>query len=88
MAIRSKLLRDQPEKPIERAVWWIEYVIRHPHSSHLRTPTTELGFFRSNSLDLYAILYSTFLLVLFSVLWLAGKLRKLCNGSGNKIKIN
>ncbi|KAJ6634327.1 UDP-glucosyltransferase 2, partial [Pseudolycoriella hygida] len=51
MAKRSRLLRDQPERPIERAVWYVEYLLRNPDASHLRTPTIELGFIRSNSLD-------------------------------------
>lgn len=88
MAIRSRLLRDQSEKPIERAVWWIEYVIRNPDASHLRTPTIELGFIRSNSLDLYAALYTSFLLVSLFALYFVMKLYRMCSASGKKIKKN
>lgn len=88
MAIRSKLLRDQPEKPIDRAVWWVEYVLRNPDASHLRTPTIELGFFRSNSLDVYALLYTGFISVVISVLYLLRAGCKKCCGSEKKLKTN
>ncbi|CAL4087206.1 unnamed protein product, partial [Meganyctiphanes norvegica] len=32
----SKIIRDQPETPVERAVFWTEYVIRHKGAPHLR----------------------------------------------------
>ncbi|XP_063834010.1 UDP-glucuronosyltransferase 2B20-like [Ostrinia nubilalis] len=30
------LMQDQPQTPLERAVWWTEYVIRHSGARHLR----------------------------------------------------
>lgn len=88
MAKRSKLLRDQPEKPIDRAVWWIEYMLRNPDSSHLRTPTIELGFVRANSLDLYAILVSFVFLVSFIIFHSVMKLCTLGRGGDKKVKRN
>uniref|UniRef100_A0A1B6DQ16 UDP-glucuronosyltransferase n=1 Tax=Clastoptera arizonana TaxID=38151 RepID=A0A1B6DQ16_9HEMI len=38
----SNLVKDEPQKPMEKAIWWIEYVIRNKG-----TP------FRNSSLDLY-----------------------------------
>jgi hypothetical protein len=32
----GQILMDQKEHPVERAVWWIEHVIRHPGMKHLR----------------------------------------------------
>lgn len=86
MAIRSRLLRDQPEKPIDRAVWWVEYILRNPDASHLRTPTIELGFLRSNSLDMYALLYTGFILVIIALFFLIRTLWKKCYGSDKKMK--
>jgi glucuronosyltransferase len=53
MAIVSQRLRDQPEKPIDRAVWWVEWVLRNPRPEHLASPTMQLGGFRSNLYDVY-----------------------------------
>lgn len=94
MAIRSRLLRDQPKKPIKSScIWWMEYMLRNSDASHLRTLTIELGFIRSNCLDLCAILYSFVMLALFFALYFLVKLYRLCGGSGistgnKKIKTN
>lgn len=69
MAIRSRRLRDQPEKPIDRAVWWIEYVLRNPKCPHFHSPVKELGFISGNSLDLYGILLVIFLAMAAGVGW-------------------
>lgn len=32
----DEFAKDQPIEPLEKAVWWIEYVIRHNGTKHLR----------------------------------------------------
>ncbi|XP_053666699.1 UDP-glycosyltransferase UGT5-like [Anopheles marshallii] len=51
---RSALFRDQPEKPLERAIWWIEWALRHPHEDRLRSRTVEMGKFVANGYDVAA----------------------------------
>lgn len=60
----SKLFRDKPEKPLDRALWYIEYVLRHPEPNHLQSPTVKLGSFKSNLYDI--------LLFVFRVLFMLG----------------
>lgn len=31
-------------KPLDRAVWWTEYVLRHRGASHLRSPTANISW--------------------------------------------
>lgn len=88
MSIRSKRMRDQPEKPLDRAVWWIEFVLRNPDSSHLRPPTIEMGFVQANSLDLYAILFTGFLVGIFVVAYLVRGLCKQNPRQQQKVKNN
>lgn len=64
MVRRSKFLRDQPDKPLDRAIWWIEYVIRNPDLSHMKSPTLELGTIGSNLLDVYAFYLVIIIIVL------------------------
>lgn len=47
----SSLFRDQPEKPLDRAIWWIEWVLRHPDFEGLQSPVLKLGFLKSNLVD-------------------------------------
>ncbi|KAG5668646.1 hypothetical protein PVAND_016581 [Polypedilum vanderplanki] len=60
---KSKLFKDQPEKPLERALWWCEYVMRNPKPYHLRLPEVKLGLLGSHFLDIqFLILTLIFLL--------------------------
>lgn len=65
MKLRSARFHDQPEKPLERAVWWIDYVIRNPSPDHIQSPTLKLGFIRSNIYDILALLLALVLVVFY-----------------------
>lgn len=91
MKSRSKRFRDQPEKPLDRAVWWIEYIMRNPNADHLRSPVLRLGFIRGNSLDLFGILLLAVIGVLFGVVCVGWKIAAIFSQtrrSDAKIKIN
>ncbi|KAF4519854.1 UDP-glycosyltransferase-12 [Ephemera danica] len=62
---RSSLFRDQPESPLDRAVFWTEYVLRHKGAHHLRTAATELAWYQLNLLDVAAVLLGALLLSFF-----------------------
>ncbi|KPJ00048.1 Ecdysteroid UDP-glucosyltransferase [Papilio xuthus] len=38
------LMEDQIQKPLDRAVWWIEHVLRHGGAQHLRTTSANLSW--------------------------------------------
>ncbi|XP_050497645.1 UDP-glycosyltransferase UGT5-like isoform X2 [Diabrotica virgifera virgifera] len=49
----SKMINDQPQKPLERAVFWIEYVARH-NGTHAFDPASKyLPFYITSCLDIY-----------------------------------
>ena len=52
----SKRFRDQKEKPLDRAVWWIEWLIRNPDCEYLKSPVLRLGFIIGNSYDIIAVI--------------------------------
>lgn len=89
--IRSQRFRDQPEKPIDRAIWWIEYVLRNGNLSHLQSPVMQLRFVSGNSLDLYAILLIAALIVVGLVGYLVCWLYFVLNSNActqAKVKVN
>ncbi|ODM90250.1 2-hydroxyacylsphingosine 1-beta-galactosyltransferase [Orchesella cincta] len=40
----SKLVKDLPQTPLEKAVYWAEYVLRHKGAPHLRSAARDLIF--------------------------------------------
>lgn len=40
---RQSLLRDQKTSPLETALFWTEYVLRHQGAYHLQTPARNMG---------------------------------------------
>lgn len=52
----SRLVRDEPETPLERAVFWVEYVLRYNGAKQLKSSARNLNFFQYYSLDVVAFL--------------------------------
>ncbi|CAG0922862.1 unnamed protein product, partial [Notodromas monacha] len=53
---RKQLLHDQPESPLQRAVWWIEYLARHRGADdHLRPASRDLEWYQVYMLDIWAL---------------------------------
>ncbi|DAA28624.1 TPA: UDP glucuronosyltransferase 2 family, polypeptide B11 isoform 2 [Bos taurus] len=52
----STIQRDQPMKPLDRAVFWIEFVMRHKGAKYLRPAAHKLTWFQYHSLDVIGFL--------------------------------
>ncbi|XP_026736025.1 UDP-glucuronosyltransferase 2B31-like [Trichoplusia ni] len=46
------LMLDMVQTPLERAVWWTEYVLRHGGAKHLKSPTANMTWAEYIELDL------------------------------------
>nr|QNS26322.1 UDP-glycosyltransferase UGT33AL1 [Ostrinia furnacalis] len=46
------IMRDQPQSPLERAVWWTEHVLRHSGARHLRAAAANLPLYQYLELEL------------------------------------
>ncbi|XP_035693386.1 UDP-glucuronosyltransferase 1-5-like [Branchiostoma floridae] len=83
----SCLHRDQPQSPMERAVWWIEHVIKHGGLPHLRARAVELPWYQYYLLDVAAFLLAVCAAVLGAVWYSCSFIcRKCCCKRENKIK--
>ncbi|XP_028322353.1 UDP-glucuronosyltransferase 2C1-like isoform X2 [Gouania willdenowi] len=68
----SSLHRDQPMAPMDQAVFWVEYVMRHKGAPHLRTEAYKLPWYSYYCLDVVAFLLTVALLLIFTfvaLLW-------------------
>ncbi|XP_056232708.1 UDP-glucuronosyltransferase 2A2-like [Seriola aureovittata] len=63
MTTLSNLHRDQPMKPLDRAIFWIEFVMRHKGAPHLRTESYRMSRIQYYSIDVVAFLLAVSLLV-------------------------
>jgi len=52
----SHIIRDQPLTPLEQALYWTEYVIRHKGAPHLRSTVLDLTWYQYFLLDVIAVL--------------------------------
>lgn len=64
MKTLSTLQRDQPVKPMDLAMFWIEFVMRHKGAKHLRTESYKMSRIQYFSIDVVAFLLAVVLLLL------------------------
>ena len=61
----STIQRNQPIKPLDRAVFWIEFVMRHKGAKHPRPAAHNLTWFQYHSLDVIGFLLACVATVVF-----------------------
>lgn len=52
----NKRLKDQPQTPLEKAIFYVEYVIRHNGAFFMQSSAQYLSFIEYNNLDVYICL--------------------------------
>ncbi|XP_069314172.1 UDP-glucuronosyltransferase 2B4-like isoform X3 [Eulemur rufifrons] len=63
----SRIHHDQPMKPLDRAVFWIEFVMRHKGAKHLRVAAHDLTWFQYHSLDVIGFLLACVATAIFII---------------------
>uniref|UniRef100_A0A8B9HGV8 UDP-glucuronosyltransferase n=1 Tax=Astyanax mexicanus TaxID=7994 RepID=A0A8B9HGV8_ASTMX len=71
----SKLERDKPIPPLDSAIFWIEFVMRHKGAGHLRTKSYKMSWYAYHSIDVIAFLL---LVVLLTALLTFAVIRYIC----------
>lgn len=76
----SHIFRDRPESPLEKAVYWVEYIIRHKGADHLKSAGVNLSWFSYFLLDIIGVF-----IILLVLLWMVAKrvADKLFDGNNN-----
>ncbi|CAH0598226.1 unnamed protein product [Chrysodeixis includens] len=69
-------MKDQPQQPLERAVWWIEYVMRHGGAKHLRSPAAFMSWREYLELDLVAVVLTVLISIFLLIVGILYKLYK------------
>ncbi|XP_068101390.1 UDP-glucuronosyltransferase 1A1-like isoform X4 [Hyperolius riggenbachi] len=85
----SDLHLDRPIHPLDLAVYWVEFVMRHKGAPHLRPAAHDLNWIQYHSIDVFAFLLAVLVISLFiSIKCCAFTLRCCCGrkSSGGKSK--
>ncbi|XP_012385650.1 UDP-glucuronosyltransferase 1A10 isoform X3 [Dasypus novemcinctus] len=61
----SSLHKDRPVEPLDLAVFWVEFVMRHKGAPHLRPAAHDLTWYQYHSLDVIGFLLAIVLAVVF-----------------------
>ncbi|XP_012875576.1 PREDICTED: UDP-glucuronosyltransferase 2B1-like isoform X2 [Dipodomys ordii] len=61
----SRIQHDQPVKPLDRAVFWVEFVMRHKGAKHLRPAVHDLNWFQYHALDVIGFLLACVAALIF-----------------------
>ena len=81
----SGIYLDQPLTPLQQAVYWTEYVIRHKGAPHMRSAALDLTWYQYFLIDVitvFAVFLGTILLIVLLVL--RALLRKIFESSDKK----
>ncbi|XP_041671585.1 UDP-glucuronosyltransferase 1-2-like [Cheilinus undulatus] len=71
----SSLHRDTPMHPLDTAIYWIEFVMRHKGASHLRTESYKMPWYAYHSVDVICFFLASMLMLIAAVV---GTIRFLC----------
>ncbi|KAM5153027.1 UDP-glucuronosyltransferase 1A1-like [Mantella aurantiaca] len=61
----SALHLDRPIQPLDLAVHWVEFVMRHKGAAHLRPAAHDLNWIQYHSIDVFAFLFAVLVTALF-----------------------
>uniref|UniRef100_A0A1B6L8F2 UDP-glucuronosyltransferase n=1 Tax=Graphocephala atropunctata TaxID=36148 RepID=A0A1B6L8F2_9HEMI len=73
----SERFRDRPMSPLDTAVYWTEYVLRHKGARHLRSAAVDMPWYQLWLLDVVLVLLAGLSALLLVVIWLTRRVTSL-----------
>ena len=74
----SCLMKDSPRTSLEKAGDWIEYVLRHGGTQHLRAQVFNIPWYQYYLLDVIAFLVALAAFVVIVIRWTCGCIFRVC----------
>lgn len=71
---RSKIMNDRVVNPLDEAVYWLEYVIRHKGAFHLRNGSMKLNWFQHHLFDVVLFYISALTAIILGVYVILNKI--------------
>lgn len=79
-------LQDQPQTPMDKAIFWVEYVARHKGAHFMQTSAQYLNFIEYNNLDIYATFAILLFLIIFVPIFVIRKVIKCIFSKPSKLR--
>lgn len=68
--MRSHLLKQQPVKPLDRAIFWVEHVIKFKGAPYIQSVGSKLQWYQYYLLDVIGTIVITLTIILYVIFWL------------------
>lgn len=76
MKKQSAIFNDHPHPPMEKAIYWIEYVLRHQGAPHLQTAAARMSWIKYFLLDVILVVLLITVTILSIFVWIIVSLYK------------
>ncbi|CAH1153880.1 unnamed protein product [Phaedon cochleariae] len=63
--LRSRIMRDRKQTPIEEAAYWIDYIVKYNGAEHLRVPYLELTWYQFYLFDVGLVILGAILVPIY-----------------------
>ena len=83
----NELFLDQSESPVDRAVWWVQYIMRHDGASFLRPKSLELSWYQYSLIDVAIFIALLLFVIIVISINCIYKLKKTFFGPATKTKV-
>ena len=80
------LFTDEKESPQERAVWAIEYVMRHKGAQFLKPSSVNLAWYQYHLLDVFLVIFTVITTITITLVFCCFKCCKCLCGKRTKLK--
>jgi len=84
--IRSEIFKDSHPRPMDRAVYWIEYVLRHGGANHLTSSSVVLNYNQYFLFDVFFLIISTTTISMFLIVMMIKYITKTKDINSSKKK--
>ncbi|XP_077286332.1 UDP-glycosyltransferase UGT5-like [Arctopsyche grandis] len=64
----SELFKDRPLHPLDKAIYWLEYAIKHKGAYHLKSPSLELEWYQYYLFDVIIFVIFSILIIIAMIL--------------------
>lgn len=62
---RSQIMHDQPIKPLDKAIYWVEYVMRHRGAVHFRSAALDITWYQLYMIDILCFVVICIILIIY-----------------------